>query len=127
MCSTLGKVLANSRSSSRCESFPFTTNLPKGVRSITPTFSITSLHSLPTGPNQLVRRKLGLSSTKSMVTLYLGLLLLSTFITLLLLYFYWLCCIIKHLCEGIMKELCCKRRTELHLNFFWAYKNIITF
>lgn len=61
---TLGIVLANRRSSSLWESFPFTMNFPKGVRSITPTFSITSLHSLPTGPNQLVRRKLGLNTDK---------------------------------------------------------------
>lgn len=61
---TLGIVLANRRSSSLCESFPFTVNFPKGVRSITPTFSITSLHSLPTGLNQLVRLKLGLSATR---------------------------------------------------------------
>lgn len=57
---TFGMELANSRSSSLCASFPFTMNLPKGERSITPTFSITSLHSLPTGPNQFVLLKLGL-------------------------------------------------------------------
>lgn len=59
---TFGMLLANRRSSSFWESFPFTMNFAKGVRSITPTFSITSLHSLPTGPNQLVRRKLGLNT-----------------------------------------------------------------
>lgn len=68
--STLGMVLAKRRSKSLCESFPFTMNLPKGVRSITPTFSITSLHSLPTGPNQLVRWKLGLSTTQNQLTMY---------------------------------------------------------
>lgn len=65
ICFTFGMVLANRRSSSLCESFPFTTNFPKGVRSITPTFSITSLYSLPAAPNQLVRRKLGLNTTQN--------------------------------------------------------------
>ena len=60
---TFGMVLANSRSNSFWLSAPLTMNFPNGLRSITPTFSITSLHSLPTGPNQLVRRKLGLQCT----------------------------------------------------------------
>lgn len=83
MRSTLGMVLANRRSSSLWESVPFTMNLAKGVKSITPTFSITSLHSLPTGPNQLVRRKLGLSTTQKQWTLYI-------FNENPKLFFYWL-------------------------------------
>lgn len=76
---TFGMVLANRRSSSLCESFPFTRNFPKGVRSITPTFSITSLHSLPAGPNQLVRRKLGLNATQHRLCFNVCLILMSGF------------------------------------------------
>lgn len=78
-CRTFGMVLANRRSSSLCESFPFTTNFPKGVRSITPTFSITSLHSLPAGPNQLVRRKLGLNTTQRRLCFNVFLIIMSGF------------------------------------------------
>lgn len=68
---TFGKLLANNWSSSLCASVPLTMNLPKGERSITPTFSITSLHSLPTGPNQFVLLKLGLCRAKNPSDTYL--------------------------------------------------------
>lgn len=59
---TFGTTFANRRSKSLTESLPLMLNLPKGVRSITPTFSVTCWYSRLTGSNQFVRRKLGLET-----------------------------------------------------------------